>query len=149
MATRSAIGMIIDGKVRAVYCHWDGYPEHNGRILVDHYQDPAKIQELISMGEISSLGPEIGEQHNFDWSRTDPKLYEEKCNTYTTFYHRDRGESLSIKEFNNIDQFVDYFKGSGCEYFYLWEQELGWVVKGAYAALYWSGVNDVLDKQIA
>ena len=32
MATRSAIGVMHGYKCKAVYCHWDGYLDHNGRI---------------------------------------------------------------------------------------------------------------------
>lgn len=35
MATRSRIGIENqDGTVTSVYCHWDGYPENNGRICI-------------------------------------------------------------------------------------------------------------------
>lgn len=39
----------------ATYLHHDGYPSHAGRILHDHYQDPAWVDELISLGDLSSL----------------------------------------------------------------------------------------------
>ena len=49
MATRSTIAMKTkDGKIKAIYCHWDGYVDHNGRILSNFYTDPAKVQELIN-----------------------------------------------------------------------------------------------------
>jgi hypothetical protein len=44
MATRSRIGIELeDGVIESIYCHWDGYPENNGKILLEHYQDPNKI----------------------------------------------------------------------------------------------------------
>ena len=40
MATRSNTGIENEnGRVSAIYCHWDGYPEHNGRILKEHYSE--------------------------------------------------------------------------------------------------------------
>ena len=33
MGTRSRIGVMHGDKVKSVYCHWDGYLEHNGQIL--------------------------------------------------------------------------------------------------------------------
>ena len=67
MATRSMIGVRRpDGKVEAIYCHWDGYLDHNGRILLHHYTDLEKVKALIALGDLSSLGPEIGEEHDFD-----------------------------------------------------------------------------------
>ena len=50
MATRSAIGLKkIDGTIEAVYCHWDGYPAHNGKILMNHYPVD-KTQRLLAEG---------------------------------------------------------------------------------------------------
>ncbi len=37
MATRSTIALeFADGTVEQVYCHWDGYLDHNGALLRDH-----------------------------------------------------------------------------------------------------------------
>lgn len=84
MATRSTIALeFADGTVGQVYCHWDGYLEHNGRILVEHYMDPFKLRQLIDLGDLSSLHANIGEKHDFN------DRYEDGC----TFYGRDRGET--------------------------------------------------------
>ena len=37
MGTRSRIGVMHGDVVKSVYCHWDGYLEHNGVILQEHY----------------------------------------------------------------------------------------------------------------
>jgi hypothetical protein len=37
MGTRSRIGVMHGDNVKSVYCHWDGYLEHNGEILLKHY----------------------------------------------------------------------------------------------------------------
>ena len=72
MATRSRIGILNDdGTVDSIYCHWDGYLSHNGKILFEHYTDPAVVQELIALGDISSLGIDIGEKHPFDFNSND------------------------------------------------------------------------------
>lgn len=121
MATRSAIGMrTVTGQITAVYCHWDGYPSNNGRILQEHYTDPDKIVELITLGGISSLRPEIGVKHPFSKfeckdGEYDEALYEDM----TTFYHRDRGEDLEVRVFNDAMDFVENF-GWSVEYYYLW-----------------------------
>ena len=48
MSTRSTIAIeLADGTVKQVYCHSDGYLSYNGRILFEHYSDPAKLEELI------------------------------------------------------------------------------------------------------
>jgi hypothetical protein len=97
MGTRSTIALeFADGTVQQVYCHWDGYLDHNGKILAKHYSDPFKLRELIDLGDLSSLAPSIGTQHEFS------KAPEGEC----TFYKRDRSESgCEAKKFKN---FVDY-----------------------------------------
>ena len=85
MGTRSTIGFVnSNGGVTGIYCHWDGYPEHNGRILRDHYTTPDKIRKLMKLGDLSSLGPNIGRKHDFMATGQT-----HKC----TAYGRDRGET--------------------------------------------------------
>lgn len=92
MATRSRIGMVkSDGKIVSVYCHWDGYPSHVGKLLLENYNTPEKVAELLSHGSISSLYERIGEKHDFDMEQRGP-------GKVCTFHHRDRGESLQIDE---------------------------------------------------
>jgi hypothetical protein len=67
MGTRSHIGLAKNGQVEYVYCHWDGYPSYNGVLLNTHYTEEKKIQELLNMCDLSSLGanPISGE----DWAK--------------------------------------------------------------------------------
>jgi len=56
MGTRSRIGIELpDHSVVSVYCHLDGYVEHNGKILAEHYLNREDVQELIDGGSMSSL----------------------------------------------------------------------------------------------
>ena len=68
MATRSVIAKLDSKtkKIKAVYCHNDGYLAHNGCILDSHYQDESKVDELLKHGDISSLGNNIGEKIKVD-----------------------------------------------------------------------------------
>lgn len=60
MSTRSNIAIKnADGSVISIYCHWDGYPTNNGRILLEHYKDEGKVRQLVSLGAISSLGKSV------------------------------------------------------------------------------------------
>ncbi len=111
MATRSTIAIEReDGTVAQVYCHWDGYLSNNGRILQEHYSNPDKVERLIAEGSISSLKPEIGEKHDFDWYFKRQDIPEDMKNIYqnlwTCFYHRDRGEDLHISSFKNFDEYA-------------------------------------------
>jgi hypothetical protein len=108
MGTRSTIALeFADGTVEQIYCHWDGYLEHNGKILAEHYSDPFKLRDLIDLGDMSILAPEIGTQHAFD------KPPEGVC----TFYKRDRNEEgVESKKFANFNDYRDNHQYEEYEY---------------------------------
>jgi hypothetical protein len=119
MATRSAIGIKHGDRIKAVYCHYDGYLEYVGRVLNTYYQDSVKVNKLIAMGDMSCLGADIGDKHQFD-NRSE--YLSDNTARECTFYGRDRGEeAVEFKSFGTEDAFVDYFQGSGCELYYLYD----------------------------
>lgn len=61
MATRSYIGYIdrTNGNVYFQYCHFDGYPEYNGRILQQSWTSYDDVVALVHSGELTSLGTTI------------------------------------------------------------------------------------------
>lgn len=62
MSTRSYIGYKTkDGSVNYIYCHWDGYPSNNGKILFNHYKCAKKVKKLVALGDLSSLGSTLEE----------------------------------------------------------------------------------------
>lgn len=118
MATRSRIGMELEnGTVKSIYCHWDGYPSHNGRILLEHYQDAEKVKALIELGDISSLEKEV--------STDAPHSFEKPCDEVTVAYHRDRGESFNSRTNKDLDCFLT---SDIEEYGYVFTKEGEWVV---------------------
>ena len=130
MATRSTIALeFADGTVGKVYCHWDGYLDNNGKILYNHYVDPFKTRDLIDLGDISSLGPNIGRKHAFSSFEGDKADYEaamaEGC---TTFYGRDRGETGTEAVY--YKDYADY--RANCqfeEYNYILRRDGNWYVE--------------------
>ena len=111
MGTRSTIALeFADGTVQEVYCHWDGYLSHNGAILQEHYLDPFKLRDLIDLGGLSKLGPEVGVKRPFDnpGKYGSPEyiafqnLYANQC----TFYTRDRGERLQVNKFKDYEDYL-------------------------------------------
>lgn len=95
MGTRSRIGILEpDGTVTYIYCHLDGYMDHHGPILLNHYKSEEKVRALIVLGGISRLGEEIGEKHDFD---NPPK---NTCNVYG----RDRGQDILVTN-DTIERF--------------------------------------------
>jgi hypothetical protein len=131
MGTRSLIGVMHGDKCKAVYCHWDGYLSHNGKILQEHYNS-AKANHLVALGDLSSLGPNIGEKHEFDCSyKYDTPEYlawREATAGMCTFYGRDRGETgVDFKVFQSYDEVLDFADGSGLEYYYIMKDGVWYV----------------------
>jgi hypothetical protein len=97
-----------DGTVQQIYCHWDGYLEHNGKILFNHYVDPYKTRELIDMGGISSLCNTIEE-------------------TKQGAYHFWRGEELRVEKFNDFQDYLAHHQYE--EYEYILRKDGHWYVQ--------------------
>jgi hypothetical protein len=119
MATRSRIAIEDEkGTVRSVYSHWDGYPSHNGRILFEHFQNPEKVNNLIALGDLSSLAPEIelAEGHTF----------ENPVKGVTVFYGRDRGEDRTEAK-THLDR-NSFLRSDVEEYGYLFTNEGKWLM---------------------
>jgi len=123
MATRSYIGVRnTDASVDYIYCHFDGYPEHNGKILTEHYSNINRVNELLNLGDLSVLGKFIGEKNEFNDRVRDTCLA----------YGRDRGESNVSKKKAGYDELitnqdVDYvyvFDGDYWECHKTWDPEL-------------------------
>lgn len=108
MSTRSSIGILKGGKIKSIYCHWDGYIEHNGVLLEKYYKSENKIEKLLDLGDLSFLGEKLEPtgEHSFD----NPEK------NVTIAYGRDRGEEntqakeYTIEEYKNmlVDSWVDY-----------------------------------------
>lgn len=89
MATRSAIiEKLPDGTYRGIYCHYDGYLSYNGKVLREHYADPAKVSALIELGEISVLRERV--------EPVGPHSFCDREEGVTVAYHRDRGEDYLV-----------------------------------------------------
>lgn len=90
MSTNSVIiKKMEDGNFKGIYCHWDGYVEHNGKILFENYQDEEKIDQLLSLGSLSVLGEDPGDppsEHSF----------KTPVDGYCVAYRRDRGEEKHV-----------------------------------------------------
>lgn len=113
MSTRSTIGIRHeDGSVTKIYCHWDGYIEWNGAILQKYYNTADKVEKLLALGNLSSLGPEIGPDDPHDWD-INTESDHRKCRTYTS-----RGEAWEQASPSQLE-----------EYNYLFDESEGaWIV---------------------
>ena len=121
MGTRSRIGVMHGDKVKSVYCHWDGYLAHNGKILNEYYNS-AQANELVALGDLSSLRPSIGVEHAFSHYDTEynQEEYYELYGDMCTFYGRDRGEkNTEFKVAHTFVEFLEQCDNCGAEYYYI------------------------------
>ena len=106
MGTRSTIALeYADGSVGQVYCHWDGYLSNNGKILLNHYQDPFKVRELLDNGDMSSLDTSV-----------------EGCSFY-----KERGEDCPQRMYKDYAEFRREAQGE--EYNYILRRDGNWYVE--------------------
>jgi len=105
MSIRSRIGIQLkNDSILSVYCHWDGYPEFNGKKLKEHFNTRAKVAELIDGGDISALWTNAGWK-NETLEQTGP------------LYYSSRGEDCPPRFDANL---AEYLSPDGCEeYHYL------------------------------
>ena len=120
MGTRSRIGVMHGDKVKSIYCHWDGYLDGVGNTLLKHY-DSARANNLVALGDMSSLRADIGEKHAF--SKFDPVTnieHREHNDEWCTFYGRDRGEKgVEFKVSQTTEEFMEQCDLCGAEYYYI------------------------------
>ena len=69
MSTNSRIGILIpqtrpegdredlsdEPYIRSIYCHWDGYPSHMGKVLHQSYGTIDLVNELLDKGDASLI----------------------------------------------------------------------------------------------
>ena len=133
MGTRSRIGIEMpDHTIVSVYCHWDGYVEHNGRILVEHYQNRQDVEELIDGGGISSLRtrqngwdlPNSLKDENGEYiCDAEGNLMYENDRDPQPLYYTERGEELDIRH----TSFYEFVSGDcGEEFAYLYDLNGNW-----------------------
>jgi hypothetical protein len=134
MATRSTVtAKMSDGTYRTIYCHWDGYPKHNGRILLQCYSTQEAIEKLVAPGNISVLAESCDKPagHSFD----------KPVKGYTVYYGRDRGEADNEPSSGPDPLSSMLNNGYGRQqYNYLWNGE-GWLVDGAELTPAMCGMN--------
>ena len=124
MATRAIIAKLDDKGVKAIYNHSDGYLEHAGRILAEHYKDENKVDELLAQGDVSIIDENIGVKIDFNDYKT------RYANKQCKFYMRDRGEKYKqaeqLKDENELIEFsnncdVDFIYMFAYGYWYVYD----------------------------
>ena len=115
MGTRSRIGIQLkDDSILSVYCHWDGYPSFNGKVLREFYNTKEKVTQLINGGNISSLHTNAG------WNNeTLPEM--------GPLYYTMRNETLESNAPRYDESIFDFLdKENNEEYAYIWTVNNEW-----------------------
>lgn len=112
MSTRATIIVRVADTYRAIYTHWDGYPDHHLPILTEHYNTQELAERLVSLGDLSSLSsspdlPSTG--HSF----------ENPVPGYCVAYGRDRGEADT--EYRVYDSLNEAIREERQKYIYVWD----------------------------
>ena len=97
MGTRSRVAVMHGDVCKSVYCHYDGYLDYTGRILLEHY-DSVAANHLISRGDNSGV-KETVEEMNF---------------------YADRGEEgVEHRVAHSFDEFLEQVESCWAEYYYV------------------------------
>ncbi len=124
MGTRSDIIVErADGKWARIYCHWDGYLDHNGTILAEHYNTQERAEAVVAPGDMSSLAEKCDKPKGHSYQTPVPG--------YSVYYGRARGETDVNATIG--DSLAAVWPGSdtGTEYTYVWKRDGGWFVGDA------------------
>jgi len=113
MSTRSRVAVMHGDVCKSVYCHYDGYLDYTGRILLAHYNSTA-ANLLIARGDNSGI---------------------QKTLDVMNFYG-ERGETgVEWLTAQTFEEFLEQVEGNGCEYYYImrdgvWYSGAVYAVKG-------------------
>jgi hypothetical protein len=97
MGTRSRVAVMHGDVCKSVYCHYDGYLDYAGRILLEHY-DSTAANLLVARGDNSGVKPSIEEMN----------------------FYSDRGEEdVSWQVAHTFEEFLEQVEGCCGEYYYV------------------------------
>lgn len=119
MATRSLIAkkqVEKDGThhYESIYVHWDGEPKYRGPLLLKHFYNEERLDELLNLGDISQLGEGI------------------TAIAGTKAYRRDLGEDSELYRIHSSKEDLIAEGGSiYAEFIYLFEDGV-WYVWGVF-----------------
>lgn len=109
MSTNSTITVrTAENERKSIYCHWDGYPSYNGRLLLEHYNTLPKVKALVKLGYLSALKENIiqpkGEVHTFEKPYKNVNVYygRDRCEKNVEFQTLKNSDSIDKQEYNYL-----------------------------------------------
>ena len=97
MGTRSRVAVMHGDVCKSVYCHYDGYLDYAGRILLSHY-DSTAANQLVALGDNSGIKETTAEMN----------------------FYSDRGEEdVSWQVAHSFEEFLEQVDRCCGEYYYV------------------------------
>ena len=97
MGTRSRVAVMHGDVCKSVYCHYDGYLDYAGRILLSHY-DSTAANQLVALGDNSGVKETTAEMN----------------------FYSDRGEEdVSWQVAHSFEEFLEQVDRCCGEYYYV------------------------------
>jgi len=97
MGTRSRVAVMHGDVCKSVYCHYDGYLDHTGRVLQEYY-DSAAANQLVALGDNSGVQPTVEEMN----------------------FYKDRGEEdVGYRVAHSFEEFLEQVESCFGEYYYV------------------------------
>ena len=106
MGTRSRVGVMHGNVCKSVYCHYDGYLDYTGRILLEHY-DSTKANMLVARGDNSGVKETLEEMNFYEPTEPTGEDVEEFVN------------STPWSVAHTFEEFLEQVEGCCGEYYYV------------------------------
>ena len=120
MGTRSRVAVMHGDVCKSVYCHYDGYLDYTGRILLAHY-DSTAANMLIARGDNSGVKETIEEMNFYK----DREAQGEDVNEFL--------KSTPWEVAHTFEEFLEQADGCGAEFYYVMKDGV-WYVGNFYSS---------------
>ncbi len=103
--TRALVGYLAGDRLTTAYNHYDGYPSHLGKALVNFYNDDEKAKDLALKGYITGIDADTGE---------------------VSSTHNDPPKKITLPEDSEemAREVAEEIDGMGADYGYIWHDEM-------------------------
>lgn len=126
MSTNSTIAIKNGNKIKAIYVHYDGYPEHMLNTLRNNFSHKSDVEKLIALGDTSYIGDTLEECKS--------QCYYYKAYNVSGYEHMQNEidndkKCFEAREFDSIESYLDF--ANTYEYAYIFENG-NWNLSGGY-----------------
>ena len=106
MGTRSRVAVMHGDVCKSVYCHYDGYLDYTGRILLAHY-DSTAANMLVARGDNSGVKESVDEMNFYE----DREAQDEDVTEFL--------DSTPWQVAHTFEEFLEQVECCGGEYYYV------------------------------